>query len=296
MLAAILLCSMLAATGCRGARPDASPAPLDSGEQAGHAESAALICEAQTPVATWQRRLIAASPCTGGRTCEQAWDDLSRLTDQLLLFRCERVCGNGELWIGDDDIAGIFDSQPHPRHSYVRFDLDTDAGTPEPAFLLVQGFAQVPVEDSYALAGALAERLEELELIREPQLVPSDEATAMLVVHAAEQQRLAEERRPIEGMSDDEQDTYAISLVCGDWTGLDAGLTYPEKLDALLDAHPILEHTAFPRVLSAAHPAAQLEIAATVAERTGQGEACAPYLQDLDAWVQDLAETVAPPG
>ncbi len=289
LLTTILLCSALAATGCRSARPEAAPAPVNAGEETTHAESAALVCEAQTPVASWERQLIVATPCTGGRTCEQAWDDLSRLTDQLLLFRCERVCGNGELLVGAQDIAPVLDGQPHPRFSFVRFGLDDDAGSTEPAFLVVQGFAQVPVEDSYALATALTERLAGFDIVHEPVLVPSDEATAMLVVQASEQQRLAEERRPLEGLDDDAQDAYAVTTLCTAWAEQPVDLSYPARLDRVLAAHPTLQHTAFPRVLAMAAPEAQHAIASTVAERAGQTEGCTAYLADLATWIDGLS-------
>ena len=129
--------------GCPAARqtPSADLSPP-------HVESAALACQQDSPEATGL--VVALARCEGGRTCEQAWEDLSRLTDDLMLFRCDTLCGNGELLIDGTDYAPILAGRTVEGTSALQVGLRTDSGEEILAFLA----APTPA------AAALAERLE----------------------------------------------------------------------------------------------------------------------------------------
>ncbi len=157
LLAALALAAV---PGCRSARHTTVPAAaIDT-----HLESAALVCRTGDDLAT-----IALAQGHRGRTCEQAWEDLSRITDELLLFHCEPVCGNGTLLVDGMDYSPVFSGRPLTRASYLSFGLITDAGEQLQAHLAVPA---EDAQDSYVRAVALTRDLQGIDRILDPTTVP----------------------------------------------------------------------------------------------------------------------------
>ena len=165
----VALISVTALPGCRGVRhagqPDTTELP--------HLESAALVCQADDELPT-----IALARGEAGRTCEQAWEDLSRITDELLLFRCEPVCGNGRLLVDGQDYSPVFAGERLERSSYLSFGLLTEAGDQVQAYLAVVAEEPAAAQDSYLRTLELAQELDRNDRILEPSTVPSVVAAA----------------------------------------------------------------------------------------------------------------------
>ncbi len=270
-------------SACAGTKPT-----VKSGDPDEPPPPVFVTCDARTPAASWRRTLTFVGAVPEDREPERLEWDLLELAGRMGLNSCPpTAAGAGPR---AEVLDAVLTGDPLTRDSYVRFLLDTEAEAPLAAALIVGGFVQDPVMDSRVAASSLAGLLHEIERVSEVSVVPSAEASEAMAHQEAQAAAEAALLAPIQGMSPEEQDSFAVELFCRTWAEQDPTLSFDERHAAVRNAAPILEHTDWPAVLAMAALGARWDIATKVAEIYGHTEVCQHFHRDLEAWLATQAQ------